>query len=169
MHLEGKSRPGMCRNQGRNCRECELCPNQHDDSHIDYTELERRAQNLLHEHGILTKDKIPYDLCPYYTLKLAEKYAKYCFTVPYFIEEIEPRQLIVLDEDPTLSHFFPQSPVLFRYKKEKNENKFENVLGKALEQATEIRERIEKKGRINEEDKLLLWSIDSLWRHKRGH
>ena len=69
--------------------------------------------------------------------------------------------MIVLDEDPTLSHFYPPSPVLFRYKKEKNENKFENVLGKALEQATEIRERIEKKEWTSKEDNLLMWSIDT--------
>ena len=161
VHLEGKSRPGMCQNQGTTCRECELCPNQHDDGHISYTELEMRARDLLLRHGILTKEKIPYDLCPYYTLKLAERFAKYCFTVPHFIQEIGSRQLIVLDEDPTLSYFFPKSPMLFRYKKERYENKFENVLGKALEQASEIRERIEKKGRASEEDKLLLWCIDS--------
>ncbi len=151
----------MCRNLGRNCRECELYPNQHDDRHIEYTVLERRARDLLLTHGILTKDKIPCDLCPYYTLKMAEKIAAFCFTVPHFIEEIESRQLIVLDEDSTLSYFFPPSPVLFRYKKEKNENKFENVLGKALEQAIEIREHMEKKAHASEEEKLLMWSIDS--------
>jgi hypothetical protein len=162
VHLEGKSRPGMCRKQAIDCRECEFCPNQQDDSHISYTELERRAQDLLREHGILTKEKIPLDLCPYYTLKLAEKSANYCFTVPHFIEDIKPRRLIVLDEDPTLSHFYPPSPLLFRYKSEKTENDFENILGKALEQAPQIKERIEKKGRKSEEDKMLMWSINSL-------
>jgi hypothetical protein len=162
VHLEGKSRPGMCRKQAINCRECEFCPNQQDDSHISYFELERSAKDLLREHGILTKEKIPLDLCPYYSLKMAEKSANYCFTVPHFIEEISPRRLIVLDEDPTLSHFYPPSPLLFRYKIEKNEDKFENVLGKALEQAPEINERIEKKGRKSGMDKMLMWSINSL-------
>jgi hypothetical protein len=54
--------------------------------------------------------------------------------VPHFIEELEPRKIIVLDEDPTLSHFYPRSAELLRYKKEKNEYKFDNTLGKALEQ-----------------------------------
>lgn len=158
VHLEGKARPGMCRKQGTNCTECELCPNEHNDSHIGYIELERRASNLLHEHKILTKERIPNDLCPYYTLKLAEKYARFCFTVPHFIEEIEPRQLTVLDEDPTLSYFFPPSPVLFRYKKEKNEIKFDNVLGKALEQS----QGIARKSNTSKEEAALELAIDAL-------
>jgi hypothetical protein len=120
------------------------------------------VKELLHTHEVLTKDKVPYDLSPYYTLKLAEKSAKYCFTVPHFIKEIESRKLTVLDEDPTLSHFYPPSVELFRHKKEKNEYIFDNTFGKSLEQAQYIRENIEKKERTTEEDKALLWSLDVL-------
>jgi hypothetical protein len=162
VHLEGRSRPGMCRRDKTNCNECELYPNQHDDNHISYTELERRAEELLRMEKILTKDKVPYDLCPYYTLKLAEKFAQYCFTVPHFLEDLKPRQLLVLDEDPTLSHFYPPSPIIFRYKKEMNEIKFDNTLGMALEQAPAIKERIERKENQREEDKAVGWAIDTL-------
>jgi hypothetical protein len=162
VHLEGKNRPGMCRKDKANCTECELYPNQHDDSHISYTELERSAEELLRKEKILTKDKVPYDLCPYYTLKLAEKSAQYSFTVPHFLEDLKPRHLLVLDEDPTLSHFYPPSPMIFRYKKEKNEIKFDNALGTALEQAPEIKERIESKENRSEEDKALGWAIDTI-------
>ena len=162
VHLEGKNRPGMCRRNRLDCAECELYPNQHDDNHISYIELERRAEELLRTEKILTKDKVPYDLCPYYTLKLAEKFAQYCFTVPHFLEDLKPRHLLVLDEDPTLSHFYPPSPMIFRYKKEKNQIKFDNDLGKALEQAPEIKERIESKENRSEEDKALGWAIDTI-------
>jgi len=160
VHLEGKNRPGMCRKEGKNCKECELYPNQHDDGHISYFELERRAEELLRKEKILTKDKVPYELCPYYTLKLAEKFAQYCFTVPHFLEGLKPRQLIVIDEDPTLSFFYSSSVELFRFKREKNEYKFVNTLGKALEQAPEIRMHIETKKNPKEKDKATLWSID---------
>jgi hypothetical protein len=91
---------------------------------------------------ILTKEKIPCDLCPYNTLKLLRDLPKYCFTVPHFIQEIGSRQLIVLDEDPTLFISFQNLNAISDIRKRDYEHKFENVLGKALEQASEIRERI---------------------------
>jgi hypothetical protein len=145
-----------------NCTECEFYPNQHDKSHISYIELRGRAEELLRKEKILTKDKVPCDLCPYFTLRYAEEFAQYCFTVPHFLEDLKPRRLLVLDEDPTLSYFYPPSPMIFKYKQDKNEIRFDNTLGTALEQAPEIREQIEKKESRREEDKALGWSIDML-------
>jgi hypothetical protein len=117
LHLEGKNRPGMCRKNKTNCRECEFYPNQHDKDHISFIDLQMRAEELLRAEKILTKDKIPYDLCPYFTLKFAEEFADFVFSVPHFLEDLRPRRLLVLDEDPTLSYFYPPSPMIFKYKK----------------------------------------------------
>jgi hypothetical protein len=125
-------------------------------------ELKETASRLLFQHKILTKEQVPSDLCPYYVLKLAEESANYCFTVVNFIEDIQQRSLTVLDEDPTLAYFYPASSELFRFKKERNEYEIDNTLGKALEQASTIRNTISEKERLREEDKALLWAIDTL-------
>ena len=96
------------------------------------------------------------------TLKLAEESADYCFTVVNFIEEIHQRPLMVLDEDTTLAHFYPPSAELFRFKMERNEFKIDNTLGKAIEQAIPIRDALNEKERLREEDKALLWAVDTL-------
>jgi hypothetical protein len=80
--LKGKSREGMCRKVRQGCKECELYPNQHDKNHISYIELKGRSEELLSAYGTLTEKEIPLDLCPYYTLKLAEESAQFCFTGP---------------------------------------------------------------------------------------
>ena len=156
--LEGKHRRGMCRKERPNCSNCEFCPH---DKH-SFMELKETASKLLSQHKILTKDLVPYDLCPYYILKLAEESANYCFTVVNFIEDIQQRSLTVFDEDPTLAHFYPPSAELFRFKKARNEYKIDNSLGKAFDRASPIRTAISEKDRPREEDTALLWAIDTL-------
>jgi len=48
-------------------------------------------------------------LCPYYTLMYAEKQADYCFTVVHFIDRLTARKLLVIDETPTIHHFYSRS------------------------------------------------------------
>ena len=156
--LEGKHRQGMCRKERPNCSNCEFCPH---DKH-SFMGLKETASKLLFQHMILIKDLVPYDLCPYYILRLAEESANYCFTVVDFIEDIQQRSLTVLDEDPTLAHFYPLSAELFRFKKARNEYKIDNSLGKAFDQVSPIRTAISEKDRPREEDKSLLWAIDTL-------
>lgn len=130
--LEGKSRAEMCIRDNQDCRSCELYPNQHDDNHISYIDYETRSEKLLREHKILTKAEIPSNLCPYYTLRLAEKSADFCFSVVSLIEKIEPRKLTVLDEDPTLNFFYPASMELLRFRKARDEYIIKNNLGTRL-------------------------------------
>ncbi len=168
--LEGKHRRGMCRKERPNCSNCDFCPHDKQSfmelkekaSKLRFMELKEKASKLLFQHKILTKEQVPSDLCPYYILKLAEESANYCFTVVNFIEDIQQRSLTVLDEDPTLAHFYPRSTELFRFKKTKNEYKIDNSLGKAFDQASPIRTAISEKDRPREEDTALLWAIDTL-------
>jgi hypothetical protein len=156
--LEGKHRRGICRKEIPSCTNCQLCP--HDGG--SYMELKEIATKLLNQYKILTKAQVPSDLCPYYILKLAEESANYCFTVVNFIEDIQQRALTVLDEDSTLAYLYPASIELFRYKKEHNEYKIDNTLGKVWEQASSIRNAISEKERPREEYKALFWAIDTL-------
>ena len=136
--------------------------NQHDENHISYSEVKRRAEELLREYPILTKDSIPYELCPYFTLRFAEKSASFCFAVVNFIDKVKPRALTILDEDPTLHHFYPPSVELCRCLKKKNEYKFDNTIGKALEQLNGVEEMLKNKERPREEDNVLIQSLGIL-------
>ena len=155
--LEGKHRPGMCRKEAPNCADCEYKPDRK-----GYMALKDTATGLLIKHRILTKNEVPPDLCPYYTLKLAEESASYCFTVAHFINDIKQRSLTVLDEDPTLAHFYPASVELLKIKSDINEYKFDNTLGKVWGSIQEIKDRVAEKSRPREEDRLILSAIAKL-------
>lgn len=102
----GMGQHSACINGGKE-RDCTKCPLNHTkDNHF---EIEREAIKLLKEKEVLTPDNIPKDYCPYYTLKAAEKHARYCFTVVNNINSIIPRKLVILDEEPVLSHFYATS------------------------------------------------------------
>ncbi len=156
VHLEGKHRAGMCRKKNTACAACELYPNEHDEDHVPYFELEARAGKLLREKGEMTKDDVPADLCPYYTLKAAARIANYVFIPPFFLPELEPKALLVIDEDTTLAHFFPPSCELFKFRITGNQRKIINTLDLVCSQAGEVRETIKQKGRTYAADKALL-------------
>jgi ribosomal protein S25 len=107
--VEGRNQPGMCRLGRDVCGDCPLKPNEHDDMAIGHFDLENAAERLLREHDVLTKKEVPMDLCPYYALRYAERRANFCFTVVNIINEITPRRFTILDEDPTLGFFYPNS------------------------------------------------------------
>jgi hypothetical protein len=85
-------------------QDCSKCPLAHTkENHFD---LEMKTIKLLKEKKILTAKDVPRDMCPYFVLKLAEKHARYCFTVVNNINCIIPRKLTILDEEPVLSYFY---------------------------------------------------------------
>jgi hypothetical protein len=94
-----------------------MFPNQHrEPGDIGETHLGllSKARQLLQEKNILTKNEIPSDLCPYFTLIRAGYEAKYVFTVVNNIESlfsntVRNRKLTIIDEDTTLGHFYPRS------------------------------------------------------------
>lgn len=120
VHLEGKHQRGMCRkgeNERLQCKQCIMFPNQQrEEGEIGETwaSMKRKANNLLKQKNILTKEEVPHDMCPYYTLKFAEEFANYCFTVINNINSTgmgteRNRKLTVIDEDTCMNFFYPQS------------------------------------------------------------
>jgi len=86
-----------------------------------------KSSALLDEKVVLTPKDVPADLCPFHTLRFAEEKADFCFTVPYFLVnedpsvEIKPRDLLIIDEDPTLDYFYPKTVALAEYHKKHGE------------------------------------------------
>jgi hypothetical protein len=119
----GKNQKGACRKGDGKCDKCDLMPGQH-----NFLQLESRAKKLMWEIGILAPQDVPKNMCPYHTLKMAEKGAKYCFTVVNNITKIVPRKLVEIDEDPTISYFYPQSLEIATIKMRRGDKAAKNFL-----------------------------------------
>lgn len=124
----GMNQLGACR-QNHTPRQCEHCPMQVNKK--NFMENESRAANLLHEVGILTVNEVPADMCPYFTLKQAEKFARYCFTVVNNINRIQARSLTIIDEEPALSHFYSGSIEVAAIKMKVGEISTKNYLARS--------------------------------------
>ena len=124
--LMGKN--ACCNREDGEKGQCADCPKQLvADDHVEegkgvsITQYLREAKTLLRENRVLTDREIPQHLCPHFTLKFAEKYADYCFTVPFFYTNedktvlIKSRALVVIDEDPVVDSFYPTTIELAEY------------------------------------------------------
>ena len=120
IHTEGKRQPGMCRRQGDehlNCRSCIMMPDQQrdqDEIGETWSGLKKKARKLMKEKKVLTKETVPIDMCPYFTLLFAEEFARYKFSVINNINtngigECRARKLTVIDEDTCMNFFYPQT------------------------------------------------------------
>ncbi len=105
VRLEGKAQPGMCNNDKQlDCADCPYKP-----SKDNFMKMEEKAAKLLRTKKNLSKNDIPKNMCPYFTLWMAEKYANYCFTVVNYAERIQRRKIEIIDEDPAVRYFYPAS------------------------------------------------------------
>ena len=111
-------------------------------------ELKQSAQELLREKKILTPKDVPQEMCPYYTLHLAEEVADICFTVPYFhytndkIKMIHPRHLLIVDEDTTTRGHYPSCVELAVEYRVKDEYSIRNII---LKEMMRFIDKLEKK------------------------
>lgn len=120
VHTEGKRQPGVCRQQGEahlQCASCLMKPVQNreeGDIGETWAGLKKKARDLIKEKKVITKENVPIDMCPYFTLLFAEEYARYKFTVINNINssgigEERSRKLTVIDEDTCMNFFYPQT------------------------------------------------------------
>jgi len=107
IHMEGKAR--SCINLENKCRckpDCPYNPYKDKDSWFIFGEI---VKDFLFEKKVLTNKDVPKDQCPYWFIKRADDYSDYCFTVVANMDMLRNRHLLVIDEDPTISHFYPSS------------------------------------------------------------
>ena len=137
--VEGRTQPGVCRFNVDSCANCPMKPNEYrpntpeeeaigKETKMGYFEMKNKAARLLREKKVLTKDDVPPDMCPYYTLKFAEKAADYVFTVVQNIRSVKPRKMVVIDEDPALQLFYPPSICIAEIKRIRGEVHVKNNL-----------------------------------------
>ena len=107
VHMEGKRR--SCRNSKNPCQCKHGCPMYPYGEEGAYMVFDALARDILYEKEILTNDNVPDEMCPYWTIRAAEKIAHFCFTVASNMNVILDRSITIIDEDPTVSHFYPSS------------------------------------------------------------
>lgn len=115
--LGGKAQ--MCNKMGKEFCDCENCSKRPimykkpEDVGISLGEVKAVGVELLKDKKILTKLDVPKVYCPYFMLHAIESEADVCFTVPQFLVSRDPdmqiagRELTVIDEDTTVSNFYP--------------------------------------------------------------
>lgn len=162
VHLEGKSREGMCRTGNYNCNSCPMKPDDHDPEHIGFGELKKEVIALLKAGKVLDRSGIPGNLCPYFTLRAAASEAEVRFTVIELLEGLEPRKILALDESPTLQRFYPRSTEVLEIHRTRGEVHIRNLLDCAWPKFEFVKERIENKQRKSRIDKDCLSVIERL-------
>jgi len=145
--LEGKVR--TCRTGKMNCQSCLMKPDNTKEENISYLDLEAIVEDLLDKYKVLTKERIleaetpelirEYGgLCPYHCLKIAANKARFIFSVPQLAKELPPKQLLVVDEDPTIDYFYPQSVLVCEYT-HNNRERFVKVHVPDVDDLTEVK------------------------------
>lgn len=174
VYLVGKDRACNCILNRGECGTCDKRPRIHpgyDDEHhirqdvLSVQQLQRTASELLMRHRILTPEVLMDNesICPYYVLLLAEYEADYCFTIPYFLtsdREIKRvkknRNLLVIDEDPVVTSFYPNEYEIASYSYGRGNKNFTNTLGIYMEIIDTIQTKIGEQKRKKQTDKEIL-------------
>ena len=174
VYLVGKDRACNRMLHRGECGDCPLRPRIHpgfdSDGHLradvlTVSQLRVVASELLLRYRVLTPDILMENesVCPYYTLLLAEYESDYCFTIPYFLtsnREIKrvkrDRDLLVIDEDPVVTSFYPQEYEIASYVYGRGSKNFNNVLGSMMDIVIEIETKIGEQKRKRQADKEIL-------------
>ena len=136
--LSGKSKscPFGKNDKGQfDCKNCHLYPGE------DYTTLmsyQQEAADIIYKNPVLSSKLVEKksDMCPYYLTKYAEKLSDVCLTVPYYLtttdksQRIQDRDILIIDEDSTISSFYPGSVELASYTRKNGA--FDNMLSKHM-------------------------------------
>lgn len=175
--LSGKARNCKLLREKSGSYPCSSCPyygvNDFETYQAFHTDVFTVASKL---HTMTTQSVSEYmvDRCPYYLIKHAEKEpgVDICCTVPYFIttkdrrQRIQQRDITIIDEDPTVSHFYPDCVELASYNH--RTGAFENNLDSKIRKIAKIKERLKltdggsEKKVYSSVDKAILEIIDKL-------
>lgn len=130
VHLEGKSR--CCPYTdilAKGCENCSLYPFR---SEQESKSIYQSVKKLLKKNKLLCREKVPEGLCPYYVLKIAETMVDYCFTVVHYLNKLQNRDLLVLDEDSTVAQLYPSSIQISSRISTKNQQIMRSLIGEHL-------------------------------------
>lgn len=142
VHLEGRNRCCIFKDERRSCDHCSYYPYLSGSNSKERGQQRGRFLSLtvekLHEKEIITKEEILKDAeisgyCPYFFLKECARISDYVFTVTENLEEItgdthQTRHLTIIDEDTCFANFFPQSADLAEFIRGPSRNSVHSIL-----------------------------------------
>jgi len=127
--LEGKSR--LCKKNDHKCSNCLMFPSDTNKDHITSKEVDELISDVIHTTPIINKEVIKGletpekvkkygGLCPYHILQKASENADFIFTVPQLVPTDGYFETVVIDEDPTMDYYYPNSVCICEYTHLKN-------------------------------------------------
>ena len=160
----------------KDCQNCPKCPHsviENGEIGITFMELQHDSHELLREKKILTVNDIPAEMCPYYTLHLAQEIADICFTVPYYhntsdkIKTLKERNLLIVDEDTTTRSWYPVCIELANEYRTKDGYSIQNLLSQKMmwfieRLETKVEDQCEGKRRITTINRTILDTISKI-------
>jgi len=175
VYLVGKDRACNCSQNRGECGTCPKRPAIHPgfDDHgklrndvLTVQKLRQTALDLLMKHRVLTPEVLMDNeaICPYFVLLLAEYEADFCFSIPYFLtsdREIKRikrtnRHLLVIDEDPVVSEFYPGEYEIASYTYGRGKKSLVNSISPMMETIETIETKINEMKRKKYVDKEIL-------------
>lgn len=153
--MEGKAR--LCINGNLDCKNCRLYPNVVDGEINDPNFTEKVTRQWDDSRSLSKKNIEGNDVCPYYALRYATDRSRFLFTVPQLVPEYKHYQFAIIDEDVTLSYYYPQSQLICRYNHFTNKH---HSVKNEIPSVTTIKEGIEKKKDKSPEEIELLKCIE---------
>jgi hypothetical protein len=150
------------------CKDCPLYPGE---ERIPMGRYEWMAEHMINTELVLSPEIIKsatQSYCPYYILKIAEQYADVVITVPHFLttrdkeSRIRPRDTIVIDEDTTISSFYPGSIELASMVNTASQMHFDHNMNNikdrvdSLKRVATTNDAGEPKKRLTAEDKVII-------------
>ncbi len=175
--FEGKAR--SCRKMNDKngippCENCPMRPDEQDEEHVGFFENREVAKMLYNEKrskGVITKDDVPDEYCPYYVIREVVWYADKVFTVVDLLDDItsgredadENRRsydLFILDEDGCADSFYSHPTPILTIGGSKDNQEKHRPLGNAKATADNVRNLITAAERTSEAEKQLLTLLD---------
>lgn len=125
--IKGKSKTCNWTNENGkqfDCYHCPYNPEPREDNHRrEKTQItmEEEAEKLVKDKIHITAESIPDGFCKHAMLHYCEGYADFVFTVPYYTVApdekfaLSPREVMIIDEDPSFSYYLPSSVEIYDY------------------------------------------------------
>lgn len=149
--LSGKARNCKLSRETSRAYPCSSCPYYGVNDFESYQQFQNEVFWVTNQLSTITPHTVGeknIERCPYYLIKHAEKepMVDICCTVPYYItskdarQRIQTREITVIDEDPTVNHFYPDCIEIASYNT--RAGSFENNLADKMKKLQLIKDRV---------------------------
>jgi len=140
-HLVGKNKSCIAKDK-RRCKNCQYRGKSynHSDEVFKGVIEKKRCSGFVIDASYL-ENEFPNE-CPYHLLKQISNFADGVVTVPQLFSKVQTRDVLLIDEEVTLNHFYPQSALVAHFQQRFGETQTKSHLMSITSQLKEIKEMI---------------------------